>query len=125
MLKISKHGVKLLYQNVVQYPFSFLVILKRGAVVKTLIMETYSSQADDLYQEAKKIEYLDYIPPYISCYKTLLEFEETVTKAREIESAARNIQKKLQEISASGQPIPSSSLLRKGIISVKRGKVMF
>ena len=42
-----------------------------------------------------------------------------------MESAARDIRKKLQEIAASELPIPSSSLLRKAIISVKRGKVMF
>ena len=42
-----------------------------------------------------------------------------------MESAARDIRKKFQEIAASGLPIPTSSLLRKAIISVKRGKVMF
>ena len=88
-------------------------------------METYTSQADDLYQEANEIEYPDYIPPYTSCYESLLEFEEIITKAREMESAARDIRKELQEIATSGLPIPSSSLLRKAIISVKRGKVMF
>ena len=42
-----------------------------------------------------------------------------------MESPARDIRKKLQEIAASGLPIPSSSLLRKAIISVKRSKVVF
>ena len=82
-------------------------------------METCTSQADNLYQEANKIEYPDYIPPYTSCYKSLPEFEEIITKARKMESAARDIRKKFQEIAASGLPIPSSSLLRKAIISIK------
>ena len=54
-------------------------------------METYTSQAEDLYQEANEIEYPDYVPPYTSCYESLLEFEEIITRAREMESAARDI----------------------------------
>ena len=76
-------------------------------------METYTSQADDLYQEANEIEYPDYIPPYTSCYESLLEFEEIITRAREMESATRDIRKKFQKIAASGLSIPTSSLLRK------------
>ena len=87
-------------------------------------METYTSQADNFYQKANEIKYPDYIPPYISCYKILLEFEEIITKAREMESAARDIRKKFQEIAATGIRIPYSSILRKAIISVKRCKVM-
>ena len=79
-------------------------------------METYTSQ------EAKEI---DYIPPYTSFYESLIKLEEIIVKAREMESAARDIRKKFQEIAASGLPIPSSSLLRKEIVSVKRCKVMF
>ena len=42
-----------------------------------------------------------------------------------MESVARDIRKKFQEIAAIGLSIPSSSLLRRAIISVKRGKVTF
>ena len=84
-----------------------------------------SSRRSTVYQEANEIKYPDYIPPYTSCYKSLLEFEEIITRAREMESAARDIRKKFQKIATSGLPIPSLSLLRKAIISVKRGKVMF
>ena len=101
------------------------MVIKGDPFAKPHIMETYTNQADDLYQEANEIEYPDYIPPYTSCYESLLEFEEIITRAREMESAARDIRKKFQEIATSGLPIPSSSLLRKAIISVKRGKVMF
>ena len=66
-------------------------------------METYTSQAGDLYQEENEIEYPDYIPPYTSCFKSLLEFEKIIAKAREMESAARDIRKKFQEIATSGQ----------------------
>ena len=55
----------------------------------------------------------------------MLEFEEIIVKVREMESAARDIRKKFQEIAASGLPIPLSSLLRKAIVSIKGGKVMF
>ena len=97
---------------------------KKDAFTKPYIMETYTSQADDLYQESNERVPL-HIPPYTSCYKNLLEFEEIIIKAREMESAARDIRKKFQEIATSKLPILSSSLLRKAIISVKRGKVMF
>ena len=101
------------------------MVIKRETFAKLHIVEIHTSQADDPYQEANKIEYPDYIPPYTSCYESLLEFEEIITRARKMESAARNIRKKFQEIATSGLPIPSSSLLRKAIISVKRGNVMF
>ena len=101
------------------------MVIKGDAFAKPHIMKTYTSQVDDLYQEANEIEYHDYIPSYTSWYESLLEFEEIITKAREMESAARDIRKKFQEIATTGLPIPSSSLLRKAIISVKRGKVMF
>ena len=101
------------------------MVIKGDAFAKPHIMETYTSQADDLYQEANEIEYPDYIPLYTSCYESLLEVEEIITRARKMESAARDIRKKFQEIATSGLPIPSSSLLIKAIISVKRGKVMF
>ena len=42
-----------------------------------------------------------------------------------MESVARDIRMQTKEIAASGLTIPSSTLLRKAIISVKNGKVMF
>ena len=74
--------------------FFLFCFIKEDAVAKFHIMETYTSQADDLYEEANKIEYRDYIPPHTSCYKSLLEFEEIIVKAREMESPARDILKK-------------------------------
>ena len=74
--------------------FFFFGLYKRATVVKSHIMEKYTSQGDDLYQEANEIEYLDYIPPCTSCYKNWLEFEEIIVKAKKMESTARDIQKK-------------------------------
>ena len=67
------------------------MVIKKDAFAKPHIVETYTNQADDLYQEANEIEYPDYNPSYTSCYKSLLEFEEIIAKAREMESAARDI----------------------------------
>ena len=78
------------------------MVIKGDAFAKPRIMETYTSQADDLCQEANEIEYPDYIPPYTSCYESLLEFEKIITRAREMESAARDIRKKFQEIATFG-----------------------
>ena len=80
--------------------------------MKSYIVETYTSQADDLYQEVKTIKYPDYIPPYTSCYESLSEFKEIITKTREMKSAERDIRKKFQEINA----------LRPSIRSISRSK---
>ena len=82
------------------------MVIKGDAFAKPHIMETYSSQADNLYQEANEIEYPDYIPFYTNCYESLLEFEGIISKAREMENAARDIRKKFQEIATSGLLIP-------------------
>ena len=42
-----------------------------------------------------------------------------------MENAARDIRKQFQEIAASGLSVPSSTSLRKAIVSVKRRKFMF
>ena len=83
------------------------------------------SQADDLHRQANEVECLVHIPPYTSCYEALWANYELVQQAREMESAARDIRKQFQEIAASGLSIPSLTLLRKAVLSVKRGKVMF
>ena len=54
-------------------------------------MQSYTSAADDLYQQAEEIKHPDYFPPYTSCYETLLEQEDLFSQAREIESTAREI----------------------------------
>ena len=95
IVQISKCDVRL-FRNVGQYPFR--VLIKRDAFAKPYFMETYASQADDLYQEANEIECPNYFLSYTSCYENLSEFEETIIKAREMESAARDIQKKFKKV---------------------------
>ena len=56
---------------------------------------------------------------------TMMEQHQLLSQAMEMESAARDIRTQMKEIAASGLTIPSSTLLRKAIISVKNGKVMF
>ena len=55
----------------------------------------------------------------------MMEQQQLLLQAREMESVARDIRTQMKEIAASGLTIPSSTLLRKAIISVKNGKVMF
>ena len=55
----------------------------------------------------------------------MMEQQQLLSQVREMESAARDIRTQMKEIAASGLTIPSSTLLRKAIISVKNGKVMF
>ena len=74
------------------------MVIKGDPFAKPHIMETYTSNADDLYQEANEIEYPDYIPPYTSCYESLLEFEEIITRAREMESAEETFEKSFKKL---------------------------
>jgi len=53
------------------------------------------------------------------------EQENLIHQAKEIETAVRNIRKQFQEIAESGFPVPNSTLLRKAVVSVKKGKLMF
>ena len=55
----------------------------------------------------------------------MMKQQQLLSQAREMESAARDIQMQMKEIAASGLTIPSSTVLRKAIISVKNGKVIF
>ena len=88
-------------------------------------METYTSQADQLYQKAEAITHPVQVPPYTSCYGTLQLQCDLYQEAKEMEQEARNIRNLFQEISSSGLPIPSPTMMRKGILSVKHGKAMF
>jgi len=42
-----------------------------------------------------------------------------------MEAAAKDIRKEFQLIAESGFPLPASTLLKKAVISVKKGKLMF
>ena len=53
----------------------------------------YKSSRQSLLR-SKRNRVPDYIPHYTSCYESLLEFEEIITRARKMESAAKDIRKK-------------------------------
>ena len=63
---------------------------------------------NDLYQEANEIEYHDYIPLHTSCYESLLEFEEIIVKAREMESQQETSIKSFKRL-----PHPACRFLRR------------
>ena len=88
-------------------------------------MQSYTYQADELYSQACKVKIPDDICPYSSCYESLLEQEQLLDSAREMEANAREIRNQFQAIADSGFPIPTSTLLRKTVVSVKKGKIMF
>ena len=78
-----------------------------------------------MYRQAKEIEHPYIVPSYSSCYESLLQQQELIDQARDMEASARDIPKQFQDIAASGVPIPSTTLFRKAVLSVKRGKEMF
>ena len=54
-------------------------------------METYTNQADELHRQANEIKHpVDYLP-YTRCYETMMEQQQLLAQAREMESAARYI----------------------------------
>ena len=88
-------------------------------------MISFTAQADDLYRRAAEIKCPDVIPPFTSCYETLFEQEDFCFEARNMEAKAREIRQQFQAIADSGFPLPESTLLRKAVVSVKKGKLMF
>ena len=88
-------------------------------------MQSYTSQADELFAQACKVKIPNKICPYVSCYESLLEQEQLFDSAREMETSAREIRNQFQSIADSGFRILSSTLLRKAVVSVKKGKLMF
>jgi len=81
-----------------------------------------SDKADELYCEAFNVKIENEIP---TCYKGLSEQQELLQQARQMEVAARDVRKEFQLIADSVFPLPASTLLRKAIISVKKGWLMF
>ena len=98
--------------------FFFFVVIKTYAVSKAHNMESYTNQADELHRQANEIKHP---PSYTSCYETMMEQQQLLSQAREMDGAATQF----KEIAASGLTIPSLTLLRKAIISVKNEKIMF
>ena len=105
--------------------FFSLLPIKRAASERLEIMQSFTNKADELYLEAENVRLPDYIPPFTSCYETLFQQEELIERARTMEDLARQIRQQFQAIADSGFPVPTSTLLRKAVVSVRKGKFMF
>ena len=105
--------------------FFSLLPIKRTASERHEIMQSFTNKADELYLEAENVKLPDYIPLFTSCYETLYQQEELIERARTMEGLARQIRQQFQAIADSGFPVPTSTLLRKAVVSVKKGKFMF
>ena len=99
--------------------------IKGSVFSHSLSMHSFTEQADILYCKALEVKVPNEIESFTSNFKSLLEKENLIFRAKEMESAARDIRKQFQAIADSGFPLPASSLLRKAVISVKKGKLMF
>ena len=87
--------------------------------------ETHTSIADDFEERAKNVD----VPtnnPHSSCYDGLMEQTELLRRARKHQEEARKIRKILLDIDKEGKSIPADSeMLRKGVLTVSRGKALF
>ena len=64
--------------------------------------------------------------PYSSCYDGLTEQTELLRRARKHQEEARKMQKIFLDIDKEGKSIPSDNeMLRKGVLTVSRGKALF
>ena len=88
--------------------------IKRAALEKLDIMQSYTNKADELYLEAENLKIPDYISPFTSCYETLYQQEGLIERARTMEDSARQIRHQFQTIADSEFLLPTSTLLRRG-----------
>ena len=105
--------------------FFSLLPIKRAASARLEIMHSFTNKADKLYLEAENVKLPDYIPPFTSCYETLYQQEKLIERARMMEGLARQIRQQFQAIADSVFPVLTSTLLRKAVVSVRKGKFMF
>ena len=98
--------------------------MKRDVACKIEIMQSYTSEADDLYRHAEEVKHPDYFFTNTNCYKTLFEQEDLFSQARKMETTAREI-RQLQVIADSGFSILTLTLHRKAVVLVKKSKLMF
>ena len=84
--------------------------------------ETHTSIADEYEERAKNVN-VTTNHPYSSCYDNLLKQSELLGRARKHQEEARKI---FNDIDKEGNSIPSDGeMLRKGVLTVSRGKVLF
>ena len=88
-------------------------------------MQSFTHIANELYLDVESVKLPDYIPPFTSCYETRYQQEELNERAKTMKEFARQIRQQFQVIADSGFPLPTSTLLRKAVVLVKKGKLMF
>ena len=84
--------------------------------------ETHTSIADDYEERAKNVD-VTTNQPHSSCYDGLMEQTELLRRARKHQEEARKMQKIFLDID---KIIPADGeMLRKGVLTVTRGKALF
>ena len=101
--------------------FFTLLSIKRTVSERLEITQSYTNKADELYLDVENVKLPDYISSFTSCYETLYQPEELIECTRTMEDSARQIRQQFQIIANSEFPIPTSTLLRKAVVSVKNG----
>ena len=87
--------------------------------------ETHTSIADEYEERAKEVD-VTTTYPYSSCYDGLMEQTELLGRARKHQEEARKIRKIFLDIDKEGKSIPADGeMLRKGVLTVSRGKALF
>ena len=85
--------------------------------------ETHTSIADDYEERAEKVT-MDH--PHSSCCDGLMEQTELLRRARKHQEEARKIRKIFLDIDKEGKSIAADGeMLRKGVLTVSRGKTLF
>ena len=86
-------------------------------------MKSYTKKSDELEKYAENICHPTETIPYSSCYESLKEEETLRCEAKEPQNTAQSIPEKFKEIVEEDLPVPNGTLLRKAIVSVRKGKI--
>ena len=87
--------------------------------------ETHTSIADDYEEKAKNVD-VTASHLHSSCYDGLMEQTALLRRARKHPEEARKIRKIFLDIDKEGKSIPADGeMLRKGVLTVSRGKALF
>ena len=88
-------------------------------------MESNTKRSDKLEKDAENKRHLTETVPFSSCYKSLMEEERLRCEARELQDTARSIREKFKEVFEESLAVPIGTLLRKAIVSARKGKLFF
>ena len=99
--------------------------IKRAESKSFKTKQPYTNRAEELYLEAENVKLPNYIPPFTSCYETLYLQKELIQRAGAMEDSAKSIRHQFQANANSRFPFPTSTFLRKAVVLVKKGKLMF